>query len=252
MASNRLKLNPSKTELIWFGSSHQCKLIDNTPFDLSGTSVAPVTTVRLLGVQLDSDLSMSSQVNSTIRSCFYQIRRLRCARRGLTVDTAKTLASSLILSRLDYCNGLLVGITQRQCDRLQSILNTSAKIIHGGARRDHVTPVLRDKLHWLRLRQRIAYKLCLLVYKSLHDSSPRYIKELVVPVARLSSLRRLRSASTLMLRKPLARKKVGERGFSVAAPAAWNDLPLSVKNSQSLAVFKSQLKTYLFSLSYSL
>jgi hypothetical protein len=55
-----------------------------------------------------------------------------------------------------------------------------------------------------------------------------------------------------MLRKPLARKKVGERGFSVAAPAAWNDLPLSVKNSQSLAVFKSQLKTYLFSLSYSL
>ena len=72
MASNRLKLNPSKTELIWFGSSHQRKLIDNTPFDLGGTSVAPVTTVRLLGVQLDSDLSMSSQVNSTIRSCFYQ------------------------------------------------------------------------------------------------------------------------------------------------------------------------------------
>ena len=106
-------------------------------------------------------------------------------------------------------------------------------------------PVLRDKLHWLRLRQRMAYKLCLLVYKSLHDSSPRYIKELVVPVARLSSLRRLRSASTLMLRKPLAKKKVGKRGFSVAAPAAWNDLPLSVKTSQSLAVFKSQLKTYL-------
>src|SRR6188508_233097 len=189
-----------------------------------------------------------------IRSCFYQIRRLRCARRGLTVDTAKTLASSLILSRLDYCNSLLVGVTQRQCDRLQSILNTSAKVIHGGTRRDHVKPVLRDKLHWLRLRQRIAYnyKLCLLVYKSLHDSSPRYMKELVVPVARLPSLRRLRSASTLMLRKPLARKKVGERGFSVAAPAAWNELPLSVKNSQSLTVFKSQLKTHLFSLSYSL
>ena len=45
-----------------------------------------------------------------------------------------------------------------------------------------------------------------------------------------------------MLRKPLARKKVGERGFSVAAPAAWNDLPLSVKSSQSLAVLNLNWK----------
>ena len=163
MAGNRLKLNPSKTELIWCGTAHQCKSVDGSDFILDGISIAPVTTVKLLGVQMDGDLSMSSQVNSLVRSCFYQIRRMRSVRRCLTNDAAKTIAHSLILSRLDYCNGLLTGITKRQCDRLQSVLNTAAKVVCGGTRRDHVTPILRDNLHWLRFRERITYELCMIV-----------------------------------------------------------------------------------------
>ena len=242
MGINRLKLNPAKTELMWCGTRHQCGMIDTTPFNLGGVSISPVTTVRLLGVQIDGDLSMSGHVNSTIRSCFYQIRRLKAARRSLTIGTTKTVVTSLVLSRIDYCNGVLAGITQRQCDRLQAVLNTAAKMIYGGTRRDHVTPILRDKLHWLRFRQRISYKLCLLVYKSLHERASCYIKDLVVPVANVSATRRLRSASAFMVRKPAHRKQLGERGFAVAGPAAWNSLPYDVKSCQSLEMFKSKLK----------
>jgi hypothetical protein len=55
-----------------------------------------------------------------------------------------------------------------------------------------------------------------------------------------------------MLVKPATKKKFGERGFSVAAPAAWNTLPLELKSCQSLTVFRKKLKTHLFSLSYAL
>ena len=177
-------------------------------------------------------------------------RWLRSARRNLTTDASKTLVNSAVLSRLDYCNGILTGITLRQCDRLQAVLNAASRVIYGGSKYSHVTPLLKDKLHWLRFRQRVVYKLCLLVYKALHDRAPRYIRNLIKPVASVGAAQRLRSASSLMLRKPAVKKKLGERGFSIAAQDAWNALPYELKSSPSLNSFKTNLKTHLFRLSY--
>ena len=153
------------------------------------------------------------------------------------MEASKTVVNSFIVSRVDYCNGLLPGISQKQFDRLQSVLNASAKLIHGGTKRDHVTPLLRDKLHWLRFGQRITFKLCLMVYKALHGLSPAYLSELVVPVSKNPHKRRLRSADTLQLVNPGSRRKFGERGFSVAAPAApaaRNNLSVHVRMSTTL------------------
>ena len=58
----------------------------------------------------------------------------------------KTVDNAFVVSRVDNCNGLLAGITQKQPDRLQSIMNASAKVLYGGTRRDQVTP-LCDKFH---------------------------------------------------------------------------------------------------------
>ena len=46
-------------------------------------------------------------------------------------------------------------------------------------------------------------------------------------------------------------KSYGDRAFSVAAPKHWNDIPLDIKLSGSVDVFKSRLKTYLFRLAFS-
>jgi len=251
MASNRLKLNPAKTEFMWCSTPRMSHHVDHiTPFVIENVSVAPVTCVRLLGVQLDSELSMTTHVSRTVSSCFYQLRRLKSARRSLPLASAKTLVSSFVTSRLDYCNGVLAGITLRQIDRLQSVLNAAARLLHGGTKRDHITPLIRDKLHWLRFAQRVTYKLCVLVYKALHNSAPRYLCELVVPIASTVTSRRLRSADSHGIIEPRSRLKFGDRGFSVAAPQAWNSLPLHVKTAPSLALFTERLKTELFSRSY--
>ena len=126
-----------------------------TPFVIDSVSVAPITSVRRLGVQLDSELTLTSHVSLTVSSCFYQLRRLKAARRSLPLASAKTLVSSFVTSRLDYCNGVLAGITQRQIDRLQLVLNIAARLLLGGTKRDHIIPLIRDKLHWLRFAQRV-------------------------------------------------------------------------------------------------
>ena len=123
--------------------------------------------------------------------------------------------SSFVTSRLDYCNGVLAGITLRQIDRLQSVLNAAARLLHGGTKRDHITPLIRDKLHWLRFAQRVTYKLCVLVYKALHNSAPRYLCELVVPIASTVTSRRLRSADSHGIIEPRSSSS------SVTADSLW-------------------------------
>jgi hypothetical protein len=244
--TNRLKLNPTKTELMWCSTPQQRHLVSNNPFVINGVSINPSSSVKLLGLTIDCDLSMSSHVSRTVSTCFNQLRRLKSIRRSLPIDAAKTLVNSFVVSRLDYCNGVFAGVTQRQCNRMQSILNASARLLYGGTRREHVTPLLRDRLHWLKFQQRITYKLCLTVYKVLHQPHPAYLGELIRPLSTSRPFRQLRSADTNSLYNPRCRKKSGERGFSWAGPAAWNKLPADIRLLPSLAVFKIKLKTLLF------
>lgn len=171
-------------------------------------------------------------------------------RRSLPIEAAKTVVSSFVTSRVDYCNGLMAGITQQQVNRMQAVLNAAARLLYGGTKRDHITPLIRDRLHWLRFTQRVTYKLCLLVYKALHGGAPRYLSDLVVPAVSDPSGRRLRSANSLNIVRPRTRIKFGDRGFSIAAPDAWNSLPLEIKTAPSLCVFTEKLKTELFKKSY--
>jgi len=61
-----------------------------TPFLLDGVTIAPMRTVKLLGVYIDSDLSMSTHVNRTMSTSFYQLLRIKAVRRSLPIEAAKT------------------------------------------------------------------------------------------------------------------------------------------------------------------
>ena len=130
-----------------------------------------------------------------------------------------------------------------------SVINAAARLTSDSCRYDHVTPLLND-LHWLRVPERITYKLCVLVYNCLHDTALRYLQDIIQPVEVTSSCR-LRSASSSALVVPATRRSsLGDRAFAVAVPRAWNSLPDFVTDCSSLLTFKKYLKTYLFSLSF--
>ena len=94
-------------------------------------------------------------------SFFFQLCQMRTVRSMLTNETTVTLIHAFISSRLDYCNSLLYGISSTLLRRLQSIQNAAVRLVTGAKKFDHITPVLR-KLHWLPIRQLVAYKLSLL------------------------------------------------------------------------------------------
>ena len=67
---------------------------------------------RNLGFMLDSKLSMKimKHVIKICQTAHFELKRISSIRRFLTEDATKTLVTSYILSRLDYCNCLLMGI----------------------------------------------------------------------------------------------------------------------------------------------
>ena len=97
---------------------------------------------------------MRTHVSKVVSGCFAVLRRLRSIRSSVTRPVFVSLVVSLVLSRLDYGNATLAGITDRLTDRLRSVLNAAARLIHAARKTEHVTPLLRD-LHWLRFPERL-------------------------------------------------------------------------------------------------
>ena len=250
MASNRLQANPLKTEVLWCCSTRRLHQSPSLPVHVGAVTVPPVTCVRDLGVHLDADLSFRTHVNAVVKSCFASLRQIRSARRCLPRHALLTLIRSLVVSKVDYCNALLVGVPGHLLDRLQSVFNAAARICFSARRSDHVTPLLRD-LHWLRVPERIRFCLCVLAYRCLHGTAPNYLAETLQRVADVDSRRRLRSASTSDLVVPRTRRStIGDRAFPVAAARCWNGLPSDVRDASTLLAFRQRLKTYLFRVSF--
>ena len=88
----------------------------------------------------------------------------------------RTPVQAFVSCRLDYCNSLLVGMTDDLFQRLQGIQNAAACLVTGTGRRQHITPVLRQ-LHWLPVPQRVEFKLVLLIHKSLLGQLPPYLAD---------------------------------------------------------------------------
>jgi hypothetical protein len=224
-------------------------LLNTQDFALPGGSVTPVSAVRNLGFYLDGTFSMADHVNRLVKDCFYQLRRLKAIRHSIPTSTAMKLANSFIISKMDYCNGLLAGTASHHLDRIQSILNNTARLIYGKTRNDHVTPLLRDNLNWLRVPERVTFKICLTMYKTLNGIAPPYLADFCVQTVSNGNYR-LRSADRHRLNVPRTKTRFGERAFGVAGPSLWNSLPKDVTEARSLEAFKTSLKTFLFSSSF--
>ena len=246
--ARRLQLNPEKTELIWFGSRFQLQKLHastNSSIYIGGIGVKAVEYVRDLGVILDNQLSMRKHVSQVVSTCFFHLRRLRQLRARLSREQRQRLVSSIILSRVDYCNVVLAGLPASSLAPLQRVLNAAARFVADLYPCDHVTGTLRD-LHWFPIRTRITYKLCTLMHASVHGAAPVYIRNMLTSVTELPGRSHLRSAASGLYDVPRTRTKFGTRSFSVAGPTAWNALPLELRATADSACFRKQMKTFLF------
>ncbi len=241
MMDHHLQLNLAKTELLVFSANPS--LHHNFSIQLGSSTITPSRTARNLGVVIDDQLSFTDHIATTARSCRFALYNVRKIRPFLSEQAAQLLVQALVLSRLDYCNALLAGLPACTIKPLQLIQNAAARVVFNEPKKAHVTPLF-IRLHWLPIAARIKFKVLMFAYKTTTGTAPIYLNLLVQTYA---PSRSLRSASERRLVVPSQRgTKSLSQTFSWTVPSWWNDLPISIRTAESLAIFKKHLKTHLF------
>jgi len=129
------------------------------------------TTLKSLGIVLDQRLTFRDHVTNVVKSCNFHTRAIRHIRHLLTQSAAQTLACSLVNSRLDYCNSLLLGAPAMSLNRLQRAQDGAAHVVMDALRHTDAKPLLRQ-LHWLPVCQRISFKMAVLTCKAHTTGTP--------------------------------------------------------------------------------
>jgi len=241
---NGLQLNPDKSEALVIGTSqqlHQASAVVPS-VNVAGVDLPVAEQMKVLGVVLDRRLAFDKHATAVARSCNYHIQAIRHIRHLFTQELAQTLACSLILTRIDYCNALLHGAPTGTITKLQRVQNNAARVVLQAPRRSHAKPLLRT-LHWLPVEKRIIYKTAVVSFKAQRTATPAYLSRHLQP---RRCQRNLRSSDTPLLFKPFVRTAFAKRAFRHSAPDIWNSLPKTILESASLSIFKSRLKTHLF------
>ena len=198
---------------------------------------------------LDKHLTFNAHVGALCKSSHFHIRALRHIRSSLTKDMAKSIACTLVNSRLDYFNSLLYGVSSTNATRLQLVQNTLARVITGSGRREHITPTLK-RFRWHPVKHRIDYKIAAMTFKASQIGEPAYLNSLITAY---TPARSLRSAAFNRFATPSVtscRTVIGSRAFSRCAPVIWNSLPSDITSSPSYDIFRNRLKTHCFNVAF--
>ena len=163
-------------------------------------------------------------------------------------------------SHISSCIGiypLTIGLLHCCPDRVASVdscavaESVTCRCSSGLKPRDHISESIRA-LRWLPIKQRIDFKLCLLVHHTVNGRAPSYLQDLITPSVSIPRRSTLRSASHHDLVLQSSHRKFGDRSFSVTGPRASNALPKELKSITDTSLFKRKLETFLFQTAYDL
>ncbi len=149
------------TGLSWF---YVQRLLLDYNLQLDGCTVTS-STVKNLGVILDSNLSFENHISNVTKTAFFHLRNIAKLRNMFSVSGA------FMTSRLDYCPASSIN-------KLQIVQNAAARVLTRSRKYDHITPILQS-LHRLPIKFRISYKILFLAYKALNDLAPAYLTSLL-------------------------------------------------------------------------
>ena len=230
MDFNLLKLNEEKTEFIILGNSQQLRKVCDPQLFLGEETIIPVTEVRNLGYYMDQFMRNDHHINTISGQCFGLLKNILTIRPYINTETCRTIVQALVISKLDYCNSLLDGTSANQLVKLQRVQNMACRVILHLRKYDCITSHLKD-LHWLKVCERIRYKIATLMFNIKCKTAPMYLQELVKEKLYRRALRSTTSLSSVgQFDQPFGRtSQVFNSSFIISGPRIWNALLVELR-----------------------
>ena len=130
-----------------------------------------------LGITFDQRLSFEKNVNKIMSSCYNELRKLYRIKHYLSLEWRKIAVQTLIISRLDYCNAILLASNIKEISKLQRVQNAACRFVFNLRKYESC----EFRYNWLPVAQRIDFKILTYVHKNVCNLNvPLYLKSLVL------------------------------------------------------------------------
>ena len=144
---NRLKINPEKTEMVFIKSQRKNMDDRNIQLSFGDSFVSASQSVRVLGVNVDANLTWESHITTIIQKCNMIIISIGKMRNRIPRCIRNLLIEALVLPHIRYCATVWGGCNKTQKNRLQKVLNFAVRIVVGLRKFDHITES-RSQFKW--------------------------------------------------------------------------------------------------------
>ena len=216
---NRLKINPGKTELLVIKPQKK-KCDPSLTIKFGNVEITPSPCAKILGVHVDSALTLEKHVSQVARRCYRVLVGLSKLRHKLPYETKKTLIEALMFPYITYCCTVWGGCTATQRRRIQMAINFAARIVSGLARHDHISPAL-EALGWRRFDGILEERDVAMIGRLISPDAPPALADLVRRRSDIS-VRQTRGAVGDQLELPKIRTERARRSFYYRAVSSWN------------------------------
>lgn len=234
--NNGLRINATKTQCIIFTRTNH----DNSSLPsvaVNGSAVEFVNEVNNLGVLMTSNLSWDQQITKSTRSIYYGLRCLWNNAHILPTEIKLKLVQSLLCHCLTAADVITGELSSQSLMCLQKAFNSMIRFVYGLRKFDHISH-LSNTLVGLPLNLHLQFRRLVFLFNIVKNRQPLYLFERI----EFSSSVRLRNINV-----PAHDYDIAMKSLFINDVVNWNRLPLKVKNSTSLNMFKENLKSYLSS-----
>jgi len=239
---NEMPLNETKCKFIVFPS--KSKIFRDLEFTvaINGVLLERVKTLKCLGLILDEKLTWKPHIDKLAQHCYARIRGLYCIKPFFDQNHLQILSLSMVYSLLNYMI-VIWGTANNSCIKVvEKVVRSLARLVLGVKKFEPIAHDICSRLGWLLPKYLYTYFLLINVYKVVKGQLtcfPSYF----LPNFALDNYR-FRSPNALC-RNFFPNTSLGANTFHYEGIKQWNELPFSIKNSISLAAFKSSLKEFL-------
>ncbi len=228
--------NPRKSKTILF--SRKTSPVAHPPLYMSGEPLVEVQTHKHLGLTLSNDLRWNHHLQSIKTKAWSRINIMRKLKFRLHRDALETIYTSFIRPLLEYGDVLFDSCTNYEKDELEKIQHEAARIVTGTTKLESIQRLM-DEVGWETLESRRKKHKLILFYKMSNNLTPDYLSTLVPPTVDSQSRYSLRNAGNFQV--PRARTSLYSNSFLPSVVRAFNELPESSKQADSVASFKHKL-----------
>lgn len=240
LGENNLMLNVEKTKVMLLGTKHNLNNELYCNIKINNQEIENVTEFKYLGVVIDNNLSFCKHAEYITKKISKKVNYLSRISKYLSTWTKRIIYNTIIHPHFTYCPTIIFMLNNTQINDLQIKQNKALRNILNCNIYTRVKFML-DCANILSVRQSVMLNVFLFIYKLLNNMLPKHLFDSCTFVSDIHNYA-TRGQHNFYIQRTST--NFGENQLFIKGLKLYNDLPIDVKNSQNLNVFKKKCISY--------